>query len=90
MAFDRTYRVVAKRKEMIEAIRAALDCYTHFHKPTIINNDKDFSIGNNALVICDQCVERLRKVIGLQPNEKVPPGFQFGCSGFKTTKETLL
>jgi hypothetical protein len=62
---------------LIEAIRAALDCPSHFYKPTIINNDPDFDISPGAIVICQQCVERLRDAIGLEGNEPVPTNFQY-------------
>lgn len=63
------YRKVGSKTELIDTIRAALDCGSHFHKPTIINNDKDFSLGKNPIVICDQCVERMKKVIGVRKGE---------------------
>jgi len=63
-------------QKCLETIRAALDCESHFHKPTIINNDKDFEIGPNAIVICDQCVERMKKALGLAKDDPVPTSFQ--------------
>lgn len=38
-----------KKKELLEIIRAALDCGSHFYKPTIIENDPDFKLGPNAI-----------------------------------------
>lgn len=63
-------------KQLREVIRAALDCPSHFHKPTIINNDDFFSFGADAIVICDTCVQRMRKSLGLNPNDSVPTAFQ--------------
>jgi len=69
-------RKFGSRQECLETIRAALDCHTHFHKPTNINNDKDFSMGENPCVICDQCVQRMKKALGLGKDELVPTSFQ--------------
>jgi hypothetical protein len=63
-------------QQCLETIRAALDCESHFHKPTIINNDKDFAIGDNAIVICDRCVERMKKCLGLGKDDPVPTSFR--------------
>lgn len=62
-------RKIGSTKELVDTIRAALDCQAHFHKPTIIENDKDFRLGDKATVICSSCVERMRKVIGIKDNE---------------------
>ncbi len=70
-------RIVAKRKDLIEVLRTALDCPSHFHKPTIVNNDDFFHLGENAIVICDQCVERMREAIGLTQTEPVPCSFVY-------------
>jgi hypothetical protein len=65
------------KAELLEVIRASLDCGSHFHKPTIVNNDKDFAFGDKAIVICDQCVERMREALALDEDESVPTHFQF-------------
>ena len=70
-------RKTFSKNKLLETIRVALDCQSHFHKPTIINNDKDFCIGENAIVICDQCVERMRKAIGLKKGEHIPTNFAY-------------
>ena len=62
-----------------EVIRAALDCPSHFHKPDIKAGwrDKDITIDfNKSIVLCDQCVDRLRKALGLKDNEEVPLSHQ--------------
>lgn len=69
-------RKFASRQECLETIRTALDCQSHFHKPTIIENDKDFKLGKNPIVICEQCVERMKKALGLEKDEHVPTSFQ--------------
>jgi len=50
-------------KQLREVIQAALDCQSHFYPPTIIENDPDFKLGDKAIVICDQCVERMKKAL---------------------------
>jgi hypothetical protein len=70
-------RKTANEKELLEVIRAALDCRTHFHSPTIVENDPDFKIGDKAIVICGQCVDRMREAIGLRPGEECPPHFEY-------------
>ena len=64
------------RLELLEIIRAALDCPTHFHKPTIIENDPDFHLGDNPLVICSQCVKRMRDALGLKDGEQAPTSYR--------------
>lgn len=59
------------RLELLEVIRAALDCPSHFLPPTVINNDPDFDFGE-PLVVCQRCVERMRAALGLRENEAVP------------------
>jgi hypothetical protein len=63
-------------RQLREAIRAALDCCTHFHKPTIVNNDRDFGFGDHPMVICSQCVDRLRVAIGLKEDEPCPQRYR--------------
>ena len=71
----------AKRKELLSAIRAALDCPSHFGKPTITLDKSDkaegFRYGDTAIVLCSQCVERLRKALGLKDGESVPTDFRY-------------
>ena len=76
------------KNQLIETIRAALDCPTHFDKPKIVDKDPFFKYGNKAIVICDQCVERMRKAIGLEDGESVPSSFKFwnGDYPFKERK----
>ena len=51
------------KKELRQVIKAALDCQSHFFKPTIINNDPDFNFGDGSQVICAQCVARMKKIL---------------------------
>lgn len=68
----------SSKKELLEVILAALDCHTHFHKPTIIENDKDFKMGLGAIVICQACVERMKMALGIDPKDKNPNTSNFG------------
>ena len=70
-------RKIATRRVLVETILAALDCRSHFYEPKIINTDPDFSFGKDAIVICGQCVDRMREAIGLVPGESVPCHFQY-------------
>jgi hypothetical protein len=51
--------------ELRSVILAALECKSHFHKPHIIEKDKDFKLGPRAQVICSSCVDRMQKALGL-------------------------
>lgn len=61
--------------KLLEVIRAALDCPSHFHKPRIIERDKDFKIGESTIVICGQCVDRMREALGLEKDDPAPCNF---------------
>jgi len=66
-------RKVFSQAELIETIRAALDCPSHFNQPIIVPHKTDildgFTYGDNAIVICGTCVERMREAIGLREGE---------------------
>ncbi len=66
----------ASKKELVELLVAIGNCPSHFYKPTIIENDPDFKVGEKAQVICQQCVERLRTLLGLTKDEGFPSHFQ--------------
>jgi len=69
-----------KDKEILElksVILAAINCETHFHKPRIIERDKDFRLGKRAKVICQACVVRMEKILGLPEGETPPFGQYF-------------
>ena len=76
-----TLQIAALRKsskvELLEIIRAALDCPSHIDKPTIINNDKYFTFGDHPMVLCSQCVDRMRSALTLEPGETGPCYFHF-------------
>ncbi len=60
---------LAARKDKLSKVKHAIlvcfDCASHFHKPTIIENDPFFKLGPNPMVICTQCVQRLKEVVEL-------------------------
>ncbi len=64
------------KKELIELLVGIGNCPSHFYKPTIIENDPDFKLGEKAQVICQQCVERLRDILGLTNKEEFPSHLQ--------------
>ena len=70
-------RKIADQEELVNTILGALGCQGHFDKPTIIENDPYFKIGEDAQVICGQCVQRMRDAIGVTRNEDVPCHFQY-------------
>ena len=54
------------------AIQSALDCQNHFKKPNLRKAwvDKDFIVDfDKSIVLCDQCVERFRHLLGLKENQ---------------------
>jgi hypothetical protein len=64
-------------RQLRKLIHTVLDCQTHFHKPTIIENDDFFKLGPHAIVVCSHCVRRLREAIGLKPGEPVGSPYRF-------------
>jgi hypothetical protein len=73
--------IVPKRKHptklvLLETLLAALNCESHFEKPTIINNDPYFTM-DGCQVICDQCVKRIREALDLKDDEGAPSHFQY-------------
>jgi len=73
-------------KELRRLIHTVLDCQTHFHKPRIIETDKDFRLGKGAIVICQECVERLLEAIDLAPDEPVGSPQQFSTKEWERKK----
>lgn len=80
--------------EMLEVIFSCLDCPGHFYKPVIKgatfkkHKDEDFSYGDHPIVLCSQCVDRLRSIIGLNPGEPVPSPFDFeGWKSISSSKK---
>lgn len=69
------------RRQLLETIRAALDCPGHFGKVKIVQTKKDremgFCLGKYAIAICGQCVERMREAIGLEPGEDVHQAYGY-------------
>lgn len=73
------------KEEMLVCILAALDCPSHFHKPTIKNppkasfksNDDYFSYGDHPIVLCSTCVDRMREILCLENGEQCPSSFQY-------------
>ena len=59
--------------QLRQLLHSILDCQTHFHAPTIINNDDYFSFGERPIVICTLCVERIENTLGLNPGERPSP-----------------
>jgi hypothetical protein len=57
---------------LANVIQSALDCENHFHKPNLkagwrdADNSIDFA---KSIVICEQCVKRMRDILGLQPDQ---------------------
>lgn len=74
-ALSTVYRSCTKTR-LLEVILGTLECGDHFHKPTIINNDPDFSMGN-PIVVCEQCVTRMRDVLGIEKDDSIPCHFQY-------------
>ena len=82
--------------ELLRVILASLDCPSHFHKPVIKgatfkkHKDEDYSYGDNAIVLCGHCVDRLRAVLCLEPGEPCPSSFQYegwrAVNGLKSVK----
>lgn len=70
---------------LLAIIRSALDCPGHFYKPIIKNppkasfkkTDPDFSYGDHPIVLCSQCVDRMRDVLCLEEGEEVPTSFDY-------------
>jgi hypothetical protein len=73
------------KAELLHCILTALDCPSHFHKPKIKNppkasfkkTDDYFSYGDHPIVICSQCVDRMREILGLEEGEPCPSSFQY-------------
>jgi len=64
--------------KLLGVIRAALDCPSHFFKPVIKRHkDEIFSYGDHPIVLCSQCVDRMREVLVLENGESCPPAFQY-------------
>jgi len=69
------------RRELLEIIRAALDCQPH-HDGIIkidpkVPKGQRMLPGDKAQIICFQCVERMRNALGLEIDEPVPSHLQY-------------
>ena len=71
----------APRRQLLETIRAALDCSGHFGEVKLVQTKEDrkmgFCLGKNAIAICGQCVDRMREAIGLEPGEDVHQAYGY-------------
>ena len=74
------------KAQLLHVILAALDCPGHFYKPTIKNppkatfkkhKDECYGYGANAIVLCGQCVDRMREALCLEKDEPCPSSFQY-------------
>jgi hypothetical protein len=88
-AFEKALKKSTKR-DLLAVIRAALDCPSHFEKPKIVQKDKFFRLGDKAIVICDQCVERMHKSLGLEPDESLPTAFHYDPVGYWKAEEKMV
>ena len=48
--------------ELLDAIRSSLDCYSHFNRPTIVNNDT-YNYGDRPMVVCSTCVQNFEELL---------------------------
>ncbi len=67
----------SSKLDLLEVILGTLDCPSHFRKPiirpaTFKTKDEDYSYGKGAIVICGQCVNRMRKALILKAGEPIP------------------
>lgn len=80
---EKRYQLALKKSskaQLLHLILSALDCPSHFHKPKIKNapkasfkNTDDFlSYGNHPIVLCSQCVDRMREALCLEEGEDCP------------------
>ena len=71
------------KMDLLGVIRSALDCPSHFRKPIIKgatfkkHKDEIYGYGDNAIVLCGQCVDRMRAALCLEKGESCPPAFQY-------------
>ena len=64
--------------ELLHLLLSALDCPGHFYKATFKKHkDEVFGYGDNAIVICGLCVDRMRAALCLEPGEPCPSSFQY-------------
>jgi hypothetical protein len=83
----------SSKAELLHVILTALDCPSHFMEPKIKNppkasfkkTDDYFSYGDHPIVLCSQCVDRLREVLCLEEGEPVPSSFQY--EGWRAVNE---
>jgi uncharacterized protein YnzC (UPF0291/DUF896 family) len=79
--------------ELLHLILSALDCPGHFTAPKIKNPPKAsfkkmdtyFSYGDHPIVLCSQCVDRMREALCLEKDEPVPSSFQY--EGWRAVNE---
>ena len=49
--------------ELLDAIRSALDCHSHFNRPTIVNSDAICDYGGRPMVVCSTCVQNFEELL---------------------------
>ena len=85
---EKRYRAALKKStkvDLLHLILSALDCPGHFYKPKIKNppkalfkkTDPYFSYGDHPIVLCSQCVDRMREALCLEKDEQVPSSFHY-------------
>jgi hypothetical protein len=66
----------ASQYKLLDVIRAALDCRSHFGDVKIVQSKEDkrdgFLVGESATVICGLCVDRMWEALGLEKSEHIP------------------
>lgn len=69
---EQSNKLKLENEKLIKVIKAALDCPSHFYKPTIKNppkgsfkphRDECFTYGKRAIVLCEECVKRMEEAI---------------------------
>ena len=79
----------ATRTELIETIRAALDCHTHLHRPVIKSTDDYFEFGKRAAVLCQNCVEKLENALRGETHYPFPETYAVVEEGTKKATPAL-
>ena len=73
------------KAELLHIILSCLDCPSHFTAPKIKNPPKAsfkkmdtyFSYGDHPIVLCSQCVDRMREILCLEKDEQCPSSFSY-------------
>ena len=93
---EKRYQAALKKSskaELLHCILTALDCPSHFTAPKIKNPPKAsfkkmdtyFSYGDHPIVLCSQCVDRMREMLCLEKDEPCPSSFQY--EGWRAVNE---